>query len=938
MKIQLSVLLPPALMVIAMHQPAHAAGIAVPNAGFESVEEGAVSGWSGENSDGSRGSWSRAAGSGRGTGAALQVKKDNAEGTLVLRSGRLDAQPKQTYRLTAWVKLNGFSTSNIYCTARQYPAAATARPITANGSIQPLFSTGGEWERIQYIFTTPDGVQQMQIGLVISDGTADLLLDDVELVSVSTEEYQPRYEPPTPEDLQPRDQVEAILQRRPRATAEVRRVGERPRLFVDGRETVPLFYKAPSSWKLEKSQVGDFQRAGVNVYVISYILGRGVYKLSSFGSWLGKDKTDFSDLDALMWRVLQADPNGYIIFDISTDPYAEWGAEHPDDVVTNEKGQKVIVDLHYLRFGGQPNPTTGRYVERYGYSSVSQQLRRDTVKVLEQFDEHVRQSLPGKAVIGYYVNGGDDGQMFAWEDRGDELTDYSPAARASFRLWLKARYGTDESLRAAWHQKEVTLETAEVPTAARRLASKFLLDPAREQDILDYKRFHSEGIVDTRNLYAATLRKSHQTPIVIGAYYAGPTIGIPSHRGTEYLLKGGQFNLLTSVLAYGAPRVPGGVGKAHQAWESLLLHDTIGVAEEDFRTWKSTPGAMERDTQLLARADSAEKIQAMIRRDTGRMLANGQGVWFYDMDGGWFNDPSIMSAVRESTNAFRSDLARQELPRADVAVFVDEAGLNLINNQNIRPYRQLLTQQILQLKASGVSFHTYLQSDIDNPRLPTYKLYVFLNAYQLKPQEWAALQGLKRDGKTLCFVHAPGVASPETMGAANAAEALTHMTEIEIRPGQEQSLALQSAAAPGFESSGAISYGVLRAPAYIVADDKSRILATYKADSSPAVAIKDFGNWKSVFFGGIGMTSSFVHDLARTAGAWTAAEPGTAVYGNQNFLIVHAMYPGTRTVQLLSPARVTDAADSSLVSARTQSLTLPMRRGETRWFQLDPVQ
>lgn len=90
-------------------------------------------------------------------------------------------------------------------------------------------------------------------------------------------------------------------------------------------------------------------------------------------------------------------------------------------------------------------------------------------------------------------------------------------------------------------------------------------DPETEQDIIDHNRFHSKGIVDTRNILAAALRKSHDTPIIIGGYYAGPTVGVPSHRATGYQLQSGEFDFLTSVLGYFAPRLSGGPGKAHQA-------------------------------------------------------------------------------------------------------------------------------------------------------------------------------------------------------------------------------------------------------------------------------------------------------------------------------------------------------------------------------------
>jgi hypothetical protein len=745
--------------------------------------------------------------------------------------------------------------------------------------------------------------------------------------------------------------AEKVLSSRPRATAEVRKVDARPRLFVDGKETVPLFYKSPSAYKLQRAQFKDFEKAGVHVYFIPYFLGRGIYQTLPIGGWLGKDKTDFSELTDILWQVLRADPHGYIMLDLYTDPYVDWGAEHPDDVVTNEKGQKAIVTAHDLRWGGQPQKSTGAYAERYGQSYVSAQLRQDTAKVLLELDQYIKNSLPGKAVIGFYLDGGDDSQMFYWGDRTRQLTDYSQAGVTAFRNWLQARYGDNAALQKAWNRNDVTFETAEVPSGERRLKSTFFLDPQTEQDIIDYNRFHSEGTVDTRNIYAETLRKAHGTPIVIGGYYSGPTVGVPSHRATGYQLESGQMDLLTSVTGYFATRLPGGPGKAHQAWNSLSLHDTIGVAEEDFRSWKTTPlGSYtnpETGYQFLARVESADESNAIIRRDTGHMLANGQGAWWYDMDGGWFNDPSIMKAIKESTDAFQKDFADNSAPRADVAVFVDEYSLDCINNQNTWTYQNALSEQIRQMNSSGVPYHLYLQSDIDNPDLPQYKLYVFLDAYHLKPDELQAIEKLRSGGRTICFMHAPGVMSDALLNAPNTAAAISQITGIQVADNNSQNLLLQPAPKSTFGGNDLVSYSTsgftyghnktrspFIAPTFAVTDPQATPLAVYQSDGKTAVAMRDFGGWKSVFYGGVGIDAFFFNALAKEANAWVATPPGNAVYGNQHFLTIHALSPGEKKIQLLAPSKVTDLEDGKVLSSNTQTLDMEMKLGETRWFYL----
>lgn len=906
----------------------------IPNPGFELSTNTQLQGWTMSDAENSQSRWEIAANAAYGKN--LRIHKTNHEGYVTLKSERIAVTPRTQYEVSTRYRVAGLSRANVYYMINQQKAAGDkTRAPNVSSWVTPVYSTDGNWDELKWTFSTAEGVESVQISLIISQAPIDISFDDVRLQSIAAEAYKPRYEAPTPETLFSQEEAGKILQDRPRATAEMKTVGQRPRLFVNGREKVPYIYKGPGAWKFNRAQIKDFGQAGVNIYLIPLSLGRGVYQRTPTGVWLGKDKLDFAELDELMWRVLRADPNGYVMFQLATDPYPTWGAEHPDDVVINEHGEKAIVGGHALRFGGEPKPTQDSYAERYGYSYVSQRLREDTTNVLKQVDEHIKNSLPGKAVIGYFLGGGDDGQLFAWGDRSDQLTDYSPAAQFAFRGWLQRKYKSNDALQKAWHMPAATLDTAQVPEATRRLKSTYFLDPETEQDILDYRRFHSEGTVDSLNIYATALREAHGTPIVIGCYYAGPTIGVTSHRATEHLLKGGQYNFITSVLAYNAVRALGNPGKAHQAWSSLLLHNAIGLAEEDYRSWKSVPTTKARDEQLVARVQTAAESNAMVRRDTGRQLANGNGVWWYDMEGGWFNDPTIMKAIDESVKASQRDFANNEAPIAQVAVFTDEYSLDSINHLNTRANRNAISQQIIEMKSSGVPFHTYLQNDLADAKLPDYKLYVFLNPYHLEPQVWQAMQKLRRDGKTLAFMHAPGIMNGSLLEAPTTAGRIAKVTGIAVEENGEQSLGLLPAGASPFSDNGIVSFSSMKAPSFTVTDNLATTYANYKENGKAAVALRDFGTWKSLFFGGMGMDAVFFNALARQAGAWVAAPAGNAVFASQNFLTIHAMHDGEKTIQLLRPSKVTDLANNTVVSQNTPTLTLPMKRGETRWFSLE---
>lgn len=74
--------------------------------------------------------------------------------------------------------------------------------------------------------------------------------------------------------------------------------------------------------------------------------------------------------------------------------------------------------------------------------------------------------------------------------------------------------------------------------------------------------------------------------------------------------------------------------------------------------------------------------------------------------------------------------------------------------------------------------------------------------------------------------------------------------------------------------------------------------------------------------------------FARGAGAFVAAEPGTEVDMNGDFLSLHALTPGRRHIRLPFPARVVNVRAGIEESADPDGFDVEMSAGETCWFRL----
>jgi len=335
----------------------------------------------------------------------------------------------------------------------------------------------------------------------------------------------------------------------------------------------------------------------------------------------------------------------------------------------------------------------------------------------------------------------------------------------------------------------------------------------------------------------------------------------------------------------------------------------------------------------VGRAETPEAHNAMVRRECGMMLACGLGTWWYDMGGGWFADRQIMAGIAEASRAFRRELAYGGSPRGDLAVFVSEESDSWVSPRHGGVYRYNgILNQIHELNLAGVPYRLYLLSDLGRMPIPEHRAYLFLNAYLLSDVQRQAIESLKRDGRLLAFVHAPGV-----IGAADPAEAIRSLVGLRVKSLPASAGARQvatDATHPLLAGlAGAIDInGAVPGPTFAVTDDRAVALAHYSNSSDVSSAACDFGSWKSVFLGCPGVSCGLANNLARWAGCWVVAEPGDAVYASDRFVTIHAIFPGHKRLQLAGRSRVIDLTGGKLLSPGTELIELDMDRGQTRWF------
>ena len=143
-------------------------------------------------------------------------------------------------------------------------------------------------------------------------------------------------------------------------------------------------------------------------------------------------------------------------------------------------------------------------------------------QALRTIIDHVEHSDYAQHVIGYQLSGQKTEEWYHWSMNCERLGDYSAVMQQAFRQWLVRKYGSSQTLQAAWNQPAVTVETAQIPDYQARIGdrSRTFRDVGTECPVIDFHAFWSEIMADTIDQFAATVKEYTRGTKVVGAFYA----------------------------------------------------------------------------------------------------------------------------------------------------------------------------------------------------------------------------------------------------------------------------------------------------------------------------------------------------------------------------------------------------------------------------------
>ena len=231
------------------------------------------------------------------------------------------------------------------------------------------------------------------------------------------------------------------------------------------------------------------------------------------------------------------------------------------------------------------------------------------------------------------------------------------------------------------------------------------------------------------------------------------------------------------------------------------------------------------------------------------------------------------------------------------------------------------------LVCAGIRFDYYFLNDVIERNMDNYKVYIFANSYHITPETEKFIEKLKKMGKTLVFLYAPGYQTKNGLSDKNISRILG--MNVELRD-NESKIADFSANKHSFGTglSGCAGNGAdLRGERFVVTDPEAVVLARYRCDNAPAAAVKN----NVVYIGNpAGLTPQLVRNLVKNSGGriYNRTVGDLFMYHRDDLVVLHGVegnenvldFPGDVEFFDLYAQKVLDSRRIKLAPGETKLL------------------
>lgn len=708
--------------------------------------------------------------------------------------------------------------------------------------------------------------------------------------------------------------------------------------------------------------------------------GKTLEETDNWNEWSG-----FQAFRAEAEHLLRVVPDAYIIIRVGMHPPVSWMESHPDELLRYNNGETIPCvinsEVHYDKVPGC-------------YSLSSSEWRRDGTEALKQFCDEVEASSFADRVIGFFLGAGGTSEWYyvnQISEAGKNMyADISPAFRREYGRLLREKYGTEENLRKAWGKEDATFDAPIIPDLHEReymdIDKKIIhslvsfeyadrwddgihynnAEPTRRgvflnvngyRYVYDFFRAWHDGTASTIIHFAKYL-KSRCPDMLVGSFYGslGCTdyFGGSTATGTRRILDSGVVDFLAAPGVYNN-RWPGGYVAQREVQDSFNLRNMLYLSEEDSRTHLDCD--YYRDSNYLF---TVRDTLNTLKRDFARNLCENTFAWWFDQhqQGGRYKHGDIYKMMSVQQRIALEAAKHGAAKKNEIAVIFDEDSVHLVSKGTNATMLDLYRTSDLARIGAPVDY--YYHDDMSDDRMPDYKLYLMLNTFSLTDAEREAIRKkAAKNHATVVWMYAPGFVNFDKdvpMDNANIEditgmkiERIDETHSVKFRITAPDHPALRRAVPDRYygwidrDVSSTIWVGSaldvpFQNPCFTIREsDDVTILGRYSVDNKPALALKDNGEFVSVYCTAQILRAELLTSLAEYAGCHIYGYEDDCIYANENYVNIHAAYTGRHTLHFKKKCSPYEVYEGKYYGKDIDTLELELYRGQTLTFCVNDV-
>ena len=432
----------------------------------------------------------------------------------------------------------------------------------------------------------------------------------------------------------------------------------------------------------DNNRYENFAKAGYKLFSTVLFFGKNKLNENSGLDFFSEgifdgDEPNFSGFDRDIENILKVCPDAYIFPRVNTSPSEMWEAEHPDELC--DAGSSIAPERHR--------------------ACIASDLYAEEVKKnLGLFIDHIESMPYADRIIGYQIAGGNteewipyDGDTFVKNGKSD--------GRAMAFIGKRSR-----------EKYEEYIKREDLPDSDE-----------------NFYNFHADIVCDRIIEFCDFVKKKTGRRLITGAFY-GYSFEFPRKNGVHQrlgkMLRSDAVDFFCSPVSYAYTRALGIEHAYMFPINTVKLHEKLYFSENDTRTHLSKPlNDIPNYNLPIWFGHPKEGTLDVLKMHYSRALINGHAAWWFDMWGGWYDDPDYMKFMSDVSNITKSSENLSAKSVAELAVFVDENSFAKNSDNDIGISVVNRTKRSIGL--IGAPRDTYLTSDFDAVK-GNYKAFISL--------------------------------------------------------------------------------------------------------------------------------------------------------------------------------------------------------------------